>query len=205
RLELERKFPHLVQEERAAVGELEAADLLSDGVGEGSSLVAEELALEEGRWDGGTVDLDEGSLAAPAPVVDRACDQLLPRPGLTEDEHRRVGRRDGVDLPQDVPERATLAHEVREGVLAGALPLDANHVVHRSQRFPSAVTCDLAIVHCPLLPRDALHRTRPHDLEPAATVAPAVGGHLLTRSAIRVGRTRKIDRQGSENRTLRRA
>src|SRR5262249_38622703 len=82
RLELERKFPHLVQEERAAVGELEAADLLSDGVGEGSSLVAEELALEEGRWDGGTVDLDEGSLAAPAPVVDRACDQLLPRPGL---------------------------------------------------------------------------------------------------------------------------
>src|SRR5262245_17724603 len=68
RLELEGKFSHLVQKERPAVGELEATDLLSNGSGEGASLVAEEVALEEGRREGGTVDLDDGPFAPPTPV-----------------------------------------------------------------------------------------------------------------------------------------
>ena len=46
RLELERDLADLVEEQRAAVGHLEAADLLGDGAGEGAPLVPEELALE---------------------------------------------------------------------------------------------------------------------------------------------------------------
>ena len=49
RLELERNVADLVEEERAAVGELEAADLLRDRAGERAALVAEELALEKPR------------------------------------------------------------------------------------------------------------------------------------------------------------
>src|SRR3989454_7923637 len=94
RLERERDLAHLVEEECAAMGHLEASDLLRDGPGERAPLVAEELALQETRRDGGAIDLDEGSLAAAASVVNGARDQFLPRAGLAEHEHGRVGRRD---------------------------------------------------------------------------------------------------------------
>ena len=45
---------------RAPVGQLEAADALRDGAGEGAFLVAEELAFEQAGGDGGAVELDEG-------------------------------------------------------------------------------------------------------------------------------------------------
>ena len=54
-LQLERQLAHLVEEERTAVGELEATDLLGDRVGERAALVAEQLALQERRRDRGTV------------------------------------------------------------------------------------------------------------------------------------------------------
>src|SRR5712691_37389 len=43
-------------EQRAPVRELEAADPSRDGAGEGATLVAEELALEEAGGDGGAGD-----------------------------------------------------------------------------------------------------------------------------------------------------
>ena len=49
RLELERNVADLVEEERAAVGELEPPDLLRDRAGERAALVPEELALEQAR------------------------------------------------------------------------------------------------------------------------------------------------------------
>src|SRR2546427_10433989 len=98
RLELERDLADLVEEEGAAMGHLEASDLLRDGPGERAPLAAEELALQEPRRDGGAIDLDEGSLTAAASVVDGARDQFLPRAGLAEHEHGRVGRRDSRHL-----------------------------------------------------------------------------------------------------------
>src|SRR5436190_5436587 len=56
RLELEGDLADLVEEERAAMGHLEASDLLRDGPGEGAALVAEELALEKPRRDGRAID-----------------------------------------------------------------------------------------------------------------------------------------------------
>ena len=49
RLQLERDVADLVEEERAAVRQLEAPDPLRDGAGERAALVAEELALEQAR------------------------------------------------------------------------------------------------------------------------------------------------------------
>ena len=46
-LGLQGQLADLVQEERAAVGQLEAADAPGDGAGERPLLVAEELALDE--------------------------------------------------------------------------------------------------------------------------------------------------------------
>src|SRR5438094_2931179 len=126
RLELERDLAHLVEEERAAMGHLEASDLLRDGPGERAPLVAEEFTLEEPRWDSRAIDLDEGSLAAAASVVDGARDQFLSRAGLAEDEHGRVGRRDGLHLLEDVSERAALADDFPERVLGADLALEVD-------------------------------------------------------------------------------
>ena len=49
----------LVEEDRAAVGQLEPAGAAGDRAGEGPLLVAEQLALDESRGQGRAVDLDE--------------------------------------------------------------------------------------------------------------------------------------------------
>src|SRR5262249_19759801 len=54
----------LVEEQRAAVGQLEAADLLVRGAGEGALLVAEELALEERLGQRRAGEADEGAAGA---------------------------------------------------------------------------------------------------------------------------------------------
>src|SRR5207253_6290238 len=72
RLEVQRQVADLVEEEGAAVCELEAADPSRDGTGEGAALVAEELALQEAGGDGGAVELDERASAPGAERVDQA-------------------------------------------------------------------------------------------------------------------------------------
>src|SRR5581483_3745659 len=66
RLEPELHLADLVEEDRAAVRELELADLPADRARERAALVAEELALEEVARQRGAVDGDERP-AAPAP------------------------------------------------------------------------------------------------------------------------------------------
>ena len=97
-LGLQGQLADLVEEERAAVGQLEAADAPGDGAGEGALLVAEELALDEPRGEGGAVDLDQRPGGPPAVGVDRPGDQLLAGPRLAGDEHGGVGRRHPADL-----------------------------------------------------------------------------------------------------------
>ena len=76
-LQVEGKLADFVEEERAFVGEFEAADLARDGAGEGAFLVAEEFAFDQAGGNGGAVDLDEGSFAARAEPVDGAGEQFL--------------------------------------------------------------------------------------------------------------------------------
>jgi hypothetical protein len=59
--------------------------------------VAEQLALDQLRRDGGAVDLDERPLGPMRQPVDRTRDQLLAGPVLAGDQHARVGRCDLLD------------------------------------------------------------------------------------------------------------
>src|SRR5216117_265801 len=79
----------LVQEQRAAVGQLEAAQPPLGGAGERPALVAEQLALDQRLGDRRTVDGDERPVAPVGKVVDRARDQLLAGATLAIDEHGR--------------------------------------------------------------------------------------------------------------------
>ena len=99
-LHLDRDLADLVEEERPAVGELEAPRLAGHGARERAALVAEELALDELLRDGRAVDLDERLVLAARVLVQRAGDELLARPALARDEHR--GRRVGHSLEDRV-------------------------------------------------------------------------------------------------------
>ena len=88
-LEPRSHLPDLVEEQRAAVGQLEQslAELL--GVGERALLVAVQLALEQLLGDRAAVELDERSAGARAVTVEVARHQLLAGAGLAEDQHGR--------------------------------------------------------------------------------------------------------------------
>ena len=72
-----RHLGDLVEEQRAAIGELEAALPPLDGAGERALLVAEELALEQRLGNRRAVDRHERHGRARAQLVDRLRDQLL--------------------------------------------------------------------------------------------------------------------------------
>ena len=59
--------------------------------------------------------------APPAQVVDRARDQFLAGARLALNQHRRIGRRDDLDLLQHLPERRALADDLLEVVLGADL------------------------------------------------------------------------------------
>src|SRR4030095_15941830 len=59
RLQLQRNVADLVEEERAAVRQLEATEFLRDGAGERALLVPEQLAFEKAGRNGRAVELDE--------------------------------------------------------------------------------------------------------------------------------------------------
>ena len=90
-LHVGRHLGDLVEEQRAAVGALEAAAVLPRRAGERALLVAEQLGLDQVRRDGAAVDGDERAAAALAAIVDRPGDELLARSRLAYDEDR--GRR----------------------------------------------------------------------------------------------------------------
>src|SRR5207237_8813943 len=88
-----RRLADLVEEQRAAVGELEAALAPIGGAGERAFFVAENFALEQRLRNRRTVDGDEREGGARAELMDRLRDELLAGARLRGDEHRRRGRR----------------------------------------------------------------------------------------------------------------
>ena len=134
RLQLAGKVSDLVEEERAAGGDLEAADHSRHGAGEGAFLVAEQLALDQCGRQRRAVDRDERPRAAPAAVVERARDQLLAGSGLAQDQHRRIRRGHLLDLPQDRRDGGTAADDLVEAVGATSHPLQVNVLRRESLR-----------------------------------------------------------------------
>ena len=78
-LRVERQLTDFVEEDRAAVGDLEPADALLDRTGERALDVPEQLALDQSRCDRAAVDLDQRPIASPAAAVHRAREQFLAR------------------------------------------------------------------------------------------------------------------------------
>ncbi len=91
RLKLERHLADLVEEDRAAVCDLETADLLRVGPREGPLFAAEELALDEVGRKGGAVHRDHGPVFPDAQLVDGMGRHPLPGAGLPEDEDGGIG------------------------------------------------------------------------------------------------------------------
>src|SRR2546427_6537881 len=121
RLEIEGDLSYFVQEDCPAVGELEPSDALRDRAGEGAFLVAEQLALQQSRWDRGAVQLHESLRAPWAQVVDRARDQLFPRPRLAVDQHGRIRGRHGLGVLQHAAQHGALPDDLFEVALGANL------------------------------------------------------------------------------------
>ena len=108
-LRLRAHVADFVEEDRAAIGLLELADLLLGRAGERPLLVAEELRLDQLLGNRRAVDLDEPLAAPQAVAVDRARDELLADAALALQQHGRVGRRRALDRVPDLAERRALA------------------------------------------------------------------------------------------------
>ncbi len=101
----------LVEEERAAVGDLEEALPVHVGAGEGPLAMSEQLALDEVLGQGPAVHRDEGTVGSAALVVQVPRDQFLAGAGLAQDHHGRVGRGDRLDQPADLLHDRRLADQ----------------------------------------------------------------------------------------------
>jgi hypothetical protein len=108
RLGAQREIADLVEEQRAAVRQLERAGRAADRVGEGAFLVAEKLALDERLRQRRAVHGDERTPGAATVLVDGLGDALLAGAGLTHQQHRGV-------TPCDQPH---LVEHVLEGTAA---------------------------------------------------------------------------------------
>src|SRR5207253_2309588 len=130
-LRLEGQLADLVEEDRAAIGELEAADAALQGTGEGTLHMSEQLALDQTRGDGAAVHLHQRTVAAGAAVVDRAGDPLFAGPGLAKDEHAGIARRYLVDFAQRGAQGRARTDELLEWMLAANLFLQIDVLTRR--------------------------------------------------------------------------
>src|SRR5690606_18483663 len=113
-LQVERNLADLVEEDRAAVGELEAADAVTVGAGERALHVPEELALEELVRNRRAVDLDQRPVRPRAPGMDHVRDELLADTGFALDQHAGVRLRDGLEAREHLLQRRALADDPAE-------------------------------------------------------------------------------------------
>src|ERR1051326_5980000 len=114
-LQLDRHFRDLVEEHRAAFGELEVTLAALDRVRERALLVPEDLGLDQRRRDRAAVEGDERLVATARQRVNRVRDDFLARSRLADDEDVGVGVRDHLDLFEEALHLRRLADEMSEG------------------------------------------------------------------------------------------
>ena len=85
--------------------------------------MAKQLALQEARGDGRTVQFDEGAALARAEVVNRAGDQLLTGAGFAPNEHRGACGSDRLHLMERTAEGGAIPDDLPEVVLGADLLL----------------------------------------------------------------------------------
>ena len=129
RLRRRRQAANLVEEQRAAVGELEQAGLAVAGAEEAAADVAEQLALEHRVVDRRAVDRDEPPLAPRAEAVEGAGDELLPRPRLARDQGQPDVRRQPPDHAEEILHPGRAADHAAELEAARELAFDRQHAL----------------------------------------------------------------------------
>ncbi len=108
------QIAHLVEEQGAAVGHLEAPQPPRHRTREGSLLVTEQLGFEDARCQRGAVDAHERARFARAVDVDRARDHLLAGAGLAAQQDRRRRLRDLLDAREHLAQRRRFADDGAE-------------------------------------------------------------------------------------------
>ena len=86
-----------IQEDGAGIGQIELAQLLPVGPGEGALLIAKQLAFQQLVRDGSAIHFDERFLAAARLRIDHARHHFLARTAFATDQHRGSGVRHLLD------------------------------------------------------------------------------------------------------------
>ncbi len=115
----------LVEQQRAALGQLEAAGAPLDRAGECAFFMAEDLALDQRLGNGRAVDGNKGVGLARAQVVERARHQFLAGAAFAGDEDGDVGGGDLLDETEDFAHGAGTADHGAED--AGFAEAAARH------------------------------------------------------------------------------
>ena len=97
-LEREWQIADLVEEQRAAMGQLESSWLALRGARERALFVAEQLAFEQRLGDRRAIDRDERSVGARAQRVQRSGEEFFPSSALTLEEDGRIRRGRAMEL-----------------------------------------------------------------------------------------------------------
>ena len=92
-LEIQGNVAHFIQKQSPAMRHFKAADFLTERAGEGSPLVAKQLAFEQPGGNRRAVQADKGKIPSWTQAVNGARHQLLASPGFPQDQYSRVGRR----------------------------------------------------------------------------------------------------------------
>ena len=87
----------LIQEQRAAVGLLELSPFHGRRAAEGAAFVSEQLALDQGLRNRGTVHRHKGPIHPGAMLMDGPGHQFLARSIFSTDQYATVGRTRGLD------------------------------------------------------------------------------------------------------------
>ena len=118
-------FADFVQQQRAALGQFEAADAALQRAGECALLVAEDFAFDQRFRNGGAVDGDERLALARAELVDGARHQLLAGAAFAGDQHRGGAGRHHLDQVEDLLHFARRAHHrAQDALVAQRAPRD---------------------------------------------------------------------------------
>ena len=128
-LGVHRQFADFVEEQRAAVGLGELADVLFVGAGEGALLVAEQDRFDEVFRQRAAVDGDERLAAPIGAALDGARQQFLADARFALDEHGNVRFRGALGEPQRARHVLDLGADVAEGQFAGVAPRRAAQFV----------------------------------------------------------------------------
>ena len=171
------KVADLVEEDGAAVGQLEPALAHRDRAGEGALLVPEQLAFDQRRRQRRAVDPDERPGVAAAALVQRTGEQLLAGARRSQQQHGRVHRRDLRQARQRDSSAATLADDVVEIVVAldfffqadvlcfeaRVQPLDVRDAAPQRRLVPAALHREAKDVGNQLQPANQRGRPAPSD------------------------------------------